>query len=205
MTAPTARNVMFDFGGVLVRWRPDEVLARLFDDPAVHERLMQEMLKHPDWLDFDRGTLEEPDAIERFARRTGFTTGEIATLMHELRESLTPLPDSIALLEDLSKRGVPLYGLSNMPIVTFARLRERYGFWSLFRGIVISGEIKLLKPEPEIFHHAAGRFGLSYGETLFIDDHEPNIATARQLGLNTVLFRDCADCTRAVYAALGIQ
>ena len=68
------RNVVFDFGGVLVRWAPGEVVASLFE-PSVHERLMQESFQHPDWLEVDRGTLNEASTSARVAQRTGLKIG----------------------------------------------------------------------------------------------------------------------------------
>jgi HAD superfamily hydrolase (TIGR01509 family) len=118
----------------------------------------------------------------------------LAGLFDAVRNSLRPKLDTVDLVERLAKRGVPLYCLSNMPASTFAHVRERYRFWSAFIGIVISGEIKMVKPEREIFDHLLRRYRLAPGETVFVDDHQPNIAAARALGLHTVWFRDARQC-----------
>jgi putative hydrolase of the HAD superfamily len=94
----------------------------------------------------------------------------------------------------LARRRVPLYCLSNMPASTFAYLRHRHRFWPVFSGIVISGEIKLMKPEREIFDYLLVQYGLSAAHTVFVDDHLPNIEAAQALGLHTVLFRDARQC-----------
>jgi HAD superfamily hydrolase (TIGR01509 family) len=78
----------------------------------------------------------------------------------------------------------------------FALLQSRYAHWDRFRGIVVSGEVGLVKPDPEIFHHLAQRYGLVPAETVFIDDHLPNIESARRLGFQTIHFADAAQCRR---------
>ena len=115
-------------------------------------------------------------------------------LMQYVKDSLTPLPDSIALLDELAERGVPLYGLSNMSAPMFALLKSRHRHWDRFRGIVVSGEIGMVKPDPEIFHHLAQRYDLIPAETVFIDDHLPNIESARRLGFRTIHFADADQC-----------
>jgi putative hydrolase of the HAD superfamily len=192
MTA--VRNVIFDLGGVVLEWNPDAILENHYADPGTRAVLKAALFQHPDWVQMDRGTLGEPEVIERLAQRTGIASGELAGLMEAVRQSLQPKADTLLLLDDLAGRQVPLYCLSNMPAGTFAYLRERYDFWSVFRGIVISGEIKMMKPEREIFDHLLCRYGLSAAETVFVDDHPPNIEGARALGLQTVLFRDARQC-----------
>jgi HAD superfamily hydrolase (TIGR01509 family) len=124
-------------------------------------------------------------------------------LFEAVRSSLQPKADTLALLENLAQRQVPLYCLSNMPASTFAFLRERHTFWSAFRGIVISGEIKMIKPEREIFEYLLHRYELTASQTVFVDDHPPNIQAAQALGLHTVLFHDARQCEAELDHLLG--
>jgi len=190
------RNVIFDFGGVLVRWQPEAVIASFYTDDALRERVREAVIRHPDWVDIDRGTLSEDTAIERFAARMQRPAAEMRELMRHIKDSLTAMPDTVALLEELVQRGVPVYGLSNMSAPIFALLRSRYDHWDRFRGIVISGEVGLVKPEPEIFHHITDCYSLIPAETVFIDDHLPNIESAGRLGFRTIHFADAAQCRR---------
>jgi putative hydrolase of the HAD superfamily len=196
LNAFPVRNVVFDFGGVLVRWQPEAVIAGFYADEPLRALVREAVFRHPDWIDIDRGTLSESAAIERFAARMDRPVAEMRVLMQHIKDSLTPVPDSIALLEELAQRGIPLYGLSNMSAPIFALLKSRYGHWDRFRGIVVSGEIGLVKPEPEIFHHLAQRYGLVPAESVFIDDHLPNIESARRLGFRTIHFADAQQCRR---------
>jgi HAD superfamily hydrolase (TIGR01509 family) len=199
------RNVVFDFGGVLVRWEPEAIINGFYADEPSRALVRDAVIRHPDWVDIDRGILSESTAIERFAARMDRPAADMRALMQHIKDSLTPLPDSIALLEELAQRGVPLYGLSNMSAPIFALLKSRHGHWDRFRGIVVSGEIGLVKPDPEIFHHLAKRYGLVPAETVFIDDHLPNIESARRLGFHTIHFVNAEQCRRELDGHLPRQ
>jgi HAD superfamily hydrolase (TIGR01509 family) len=138
--------------------------------------------------------LTEAEAIARLEKRTGRGRAELVGLLEAVRNSLRPKSDTLALTERLSQRHVPVYCLSNMPASTFAYLRERHAFWPAFRGILISGEIRMMKPEREIFEYLLHRYELTPSETVFIDDHQPNIEAAQALGIHTVWFRDARQC-----------
>lgn len=188
------RNVIFDFGGVLLRWRPFEIIDGFYTDETLRESLRQSVFQHSDWFELDRGTLSEEDAVNRFAARMSRPTEEMRALLKHVKDSLTPVEECFVIARDLERRGIALYGLSNMSAATFARLRERYDHWQMFRGIVISGEVRLIKPDPAIFEYIARRYELHPSETVFIDDHSPNVDAARQLGFRTVLFIDARQC-----------
>jgi putative hydrolase of the HAD superfamily len=196
VNAAPLRNVIFDFGGVLVRWQPEVIIAGFYPDEALRERVRDAVFRHPDWIALDRGTLSESAAIERFAGRMQRPAAEMRALMQHIKDSLTPMPEPIALLEELVQRGVAVYGLSNMAASVFAHLKSRHEHWDRFRGIVISAEVGLVKPEPAIFHHIAERYALVPAETVFIDDHLLNIESARRLGFRTIHFANAAQCRR---------
>jgi len=181
-------------GGVVLDWNPDSILERYYADEESRATLKSVMFQHPDWLLMDRGVILESEMVDRVRQRTPRSPVELAGLLQAVRESLAPKPDTVALIDRLAQRGVALYCLSNMPATTFAYLRERYDLWSVFRGIVISGEINMMKPEREIFEHLLTRYELTARDTIFIDDHEPNIQAAAQLGIKTVWFRDARQC-----------
>jgi putative hydrolase of the HAD superfamily len=188
------RNVIFDLGGVVLEWNVDSILEGFYADPDARLTMKRALFHHPDWQELDRGTLTEPEALANLEQRTGRPRAELSRLFEVTRHSLRPKADTVALLEHLAQRRVPVYCLSNMPAATFAFLRERHAFWPAFRGIVISGEIKMMKPEREIFEYLLRRFDLHANDTKFVDDHLPNVLAAQTLGLHTVLFRDARQC-----------
>jgi putative hydrolase of the HAD superfamily len=196
-------NIIFDLGGVVLEWNPASILEGYYADPHSRAAMNAALFQHPDWLQMDRGTLTEIEALANLERRTGRPNAELAGLFGAIRLSLKPKADTVALIERLAQRQIPLYCLSNMPAGTFEYLRDKHSFWTAFRGIVISGEIKMMKPEREIFEYLLRRFELSASETIFVDDLLPNIEAAQAVGLRTVLFRDARQCGAELEHWLG--
>jgi HAD superfamily hydrolase (TIGR01509 family) len=85
--------------------------------------------------------------------------------------------------------------LSNIAVPMFRHI-ERYDFFRSFDGIVVSGEVKLVKPDPAIFAHLAERFGIDLAESVFIDDLPANVESARRVGLAAIRFENAAQCAR---------
>jgi len=202
-SSAAARSVVFDFGGVLLRWQPQQIIDAFYAEQDLRAALSRNVFRHPDWIEMDRGSLAEDIAAHRFAARMNRPVQEMRALLQLVKESLVPLPETVELVRELAARGVPLYGLSNMPASTFAYLHGRYDHWKHFQGIVISGEVKLIKPDPAIFAHLCRQHHLEPSGTIFIDDHSPNIEAAQRLGFSTILFRDTEECARDLNTLLG--
>lgn len=199
-----AHSIIFDLGGVVLRWNPDDILEDFYADEPSRTTAKREVFQHADWLELDRGVLREDEAIQRFHERTGRPLAEMSALMQAVRDSLQPIPETLEILEDLARRGIPLYCLSNMAASTADHLRRQHTFWNFFRGIVISGEVKLMKPDPEIFEYIARRFALRPQNTVFIDDHFPNVKSAAGLGFKTLLFESPAQCRSELNSLLRV-
>lgn len=197
---PNLRNIIFDLGGVLLRWDVDWIIAQVFSQPKVCEIVKREVFQHPDWNEMDRGSLSKEQAIRNFVHRTGASTADIRKVMEAVKRCLTPLPESMALLNRLDAEGLQLYCLSNMHRASFAFIRERFDFWSKLKGILISAYVGRVKPESDIFEYFLERFRLDRRETLFVDDHKPNVYAARSVGIRSVLFTTAADCEREIRA-----
>ena len=188
------RNVVFDMGGVLLEWNPARSIAELYPDTATQAVIRQQMFEHPDWHEFDRGTLSYEVAIQHFAKLTGRSPDETRTLIHATRESLTPIAGSIELVEQLAAAGVHLYLLSNMPVSTFEYLIKQHQFFSHFKHLVISGAILMVKPEPAIYKHLVEQTGIVPAESVFIDDLLKNVIAARECGFHAIQFSDPESC-----------
>jgi 2-haloacid dehalogenase len=106
------------------------------------------------------------------------------------------------MLEELAAAGVNLYLLSNMPVSTFDFLIKRDKFFAHFKQLVISGAIRLLKPEPAIYKHLVEKTGIVPAESVFIDDLLRNVIAARESGLHAIQFRDPASCRAELRAYL---
>jgi putative hydrolase of the HAD superfamily len=199
-------NVVFDFGGVLFRWRPRELLARLLPqhvpDAAAAERLFELFFENygGDWGDFDRGTVEPGPLAERIARRTGLAVSEARRVIDGVPGELQPVAGMVELLQRLHAQGRPLYYLSNMPEPYAQHLEATHDFLGLFRDGVFSSRTRLCKPEPEIYAHCTERFGIDPAQTIFIDDMAENVAAAQAAGWRALQFTDPQGCAAALRA-----
>jgi putative hydrolase of the HAD superfamily len=197
------RNVVFDLGGVLITWRPQEIIDAFYTNAALRAALREHVFDHADWFEMDRGTLDELALVPRFAGRMGRSESEMAALLDRVRDSLLPMPASIELATRLRARGLKLYALSNISPRMFGHLESRYDFFELFEGIVTSGAINLMKPDPQIYQHLVQRFAIAAAETVFIDDMPRNVESARRLGIAAIQFENVEQCSRELEALLS--
>lgn len=182
--------VVFDLGGVLIDWDPRYLYRKLIADPDEMERFLDEICT-PAWnLEQDRGrSLDEATALLTNAYP------EHAELIEAYYGRWTEMiggvfSDSVEVLEDLTREGVPVHALSNWSAETFARVEPAYPFLGWFEHRVISGEIGLIKPDAEIYAHLEALTGLPPAAHCFVDDKEENVAAALARGWHGVVFRD---------------
>jgi putative hydrolase of the HAD superfamily len=193
-------TVVWDFGGVLFRWRPAALLARVLPDrvpdeaAATHWQAAFFQAYGGDWGEFDRGAIDTPTLVTRIATRTGLRPAEVQAVVEAVPAELRPIEDSVAVLARLRQAGRRLCFLSNMPAPFADHLEREHGFMRWFDDGVFSSRVRLIKPDPAIFALAAERFGTPAGELLFIDDHAPNVEAARTAGWRAVRFTDAAAC-----------
>jgi putative hydrolase of the HAD superfamily len=198
----TVRNVVMDLGGVMLEWNPDHLLTRFEPDPVLRGRLRASIFGH-DWHLFDRGRVTEVELLARLELCTGQTRELLVEIVEAVRDSLREKPETVALVRAFQQRGFDIYCLSNMPGPIYEHLRRRHAFWDVFRGIVVSGEIQLMKPEPEIYLHLLERFGLQPAESVFIDDLQANVDAAKGVGLHAIRFQNAIQCQQDFDALLN--
>lgn len=196
-------NLVFDLGGVVVRWDPEAIIASVFKEEKDRARVRDAVFSHADWLELDRGTLGRDEAIERAAQRSRIPVADITRLLHAVPPSLAVFPDTVALLRRLKAEGYPLYCLSNMHFASIEYLEQKETFWDLFDGRVISCRLQLCKPEAGIYEHLLRTYGLKAAQTIFIDDVQKNLDAAARLGIRTIKFENAAQCEREL-RALGL-
>jgi putative hydrolase of the HAD superfamily len=195
-------NVVFDLGGVVVAWNPDEIINRAVSDPANRPIAMRHIMRHPDWLQLDRGTLELEDAIRRATERSGLDETLVRAVVESVPASLVANEETVALMRRVKAAGNSLYCLSNMPAGSMAYLERRYDFWDLFDGAVISSRVHYCKPEREIYEHLLDTYALAPSDTVFIDDVAANVEAARTVGMHAIQFATVAQ-TEGALRGLG--
>lgn len=187
-------NIVFDLGGVVFNWQPDDIVRRVFSDPEIQQLVRAQVFGHPDWVEFDRGTISLHEAIAQAVSRTGMPRSEIERLLNEVPPSMTVKEETVELIRAIHGSDNRLFVLSNMPLELIAYFEEEHDFWDMFEGVVVSSRIKMVKPEAEIFEHLLTAHQLAAPETIFIDDMSENVAAASAMGIQTIRFDNATQC-----------
>ena len=187
MTNPT--TVVFDIGGVLLDWNPRYLFRKLFDDEQEMEYFLTHVCSHTWNLMQDAGRPFAEGVAELSARYPHYT--DQITAYHERWEETLGevLDDTLTVMRELQQRTVPLYAITNFNHETFDLCRGRYDFLEAFGGIVVSGDVRLLKPDPAIYLRLLQDYGLRAADCVFIDDSEMNAIGARRVGMHAIHFR----------------
>lgn len=176
------RAVVFDVGNVLYQWSMRAMFAKRIPD-----------VDDLNWFLCNVVTLqwhEQHDAgrslVETIAERKAQFPDHAALIdvyAEHFSESIhAPVPGSIEIVADLAAKGVPIYGITNFGAEFWARFRPTAPVFDHFADIIVSGEEKMMKPDPAIFQLALARFGLAPGEGIFVDDRIENVIAAEANG-----------------------
>jgi 2-haloacid dehalogenase len=184
---PTA--VIFDVGNVLYGWDPEAFLVRQFADDDARLRFIEDtdLYAWHETLDGGRPYVEAAAELdEKFPQYAAL----IAAWSDRFGETITgPVPGVHELVAALHERGVPLFAITNFSADFWPPFHaQERTFFDRFRDIVVSGEEKLLKPDPAIYYRALDRFRLRPAEALFIDDRAINVEGAEAVGMKAHLF-----------------
>ena len=190
----TPRSIaVFDLGGVLIDWNPRYLYRKLFDgDDEAMEHFLANICTSNWNAQQDAGrTLAEACALLK--RDHPGHAKFIDAWLERYDEMLGgPIHGTVDLLAELRGRGVPIYALSNWSAETFPSALKRFDFLRWFRGTLLSGEVRLLKPDPRIFKVFFETHGVDPAQAVYIDDLPANVDAARTLGMHAIRFTDPA-------------
>ena len=182
------KNVIFDFGNVLVKYDPVYIVSGFSDNQEDIQAVASVLFDRLYWDRLDEGTIEDNEVVEESKKR-------LPKRLHALIEKayygwidrLPEISGMSALIESLKSRGVKLYLLSNISQY-FADRYQRFSILRQFDGLVFSGVIHKVKPSKEIFEYLFDAYKIKAEESVFIDDAQRNIDGAKAVGLTTYLF-----------------
>jgi 2-haloacid dehalogenase len=197
--APTA--VIFDVGNVLYGWDPESFLARQIPRDEARLRFIEETDLWG-WHDTLDGGRRFDEAAAELSEKFPDYAAYIAAWGERFGETISdPVPGVHALVEELDACGVPLFAITNFSADFWKPFRAKEDrFFRRFRDIVVSGEEKLLKPDPALYYLALDRFGLRAEEALFVDDRAINVDGAEAVGMHAHLFTGADDLRRRLEA-----
>lgn len=200
------KNIIFDMGNVLIYFDRALFLDKAgVTDPNDREILLREIYLSLEWSMMDRGTLTDAQASAIFEERLPEHLKKYASALTEKWDRpIFPIPGMEDVVRELKSSGYGIYLLSNASY-------HQHDYWDeipaseLFDGTMISADVHLVKPQPEIFLLFCSRFGLRPEECVFIDDSTPNVEGAVFSGLNGIVFHNDSSELRRKLSALGVK
>jgi len=183
----TITTIIFDFGGVLMDWNPRYAYKPIFKDDEKMEWFLENICTDEWNIEQDRGrTLKEGTQL---LQKQHPEYHDLIQAYYDNWETMlhSDIPESVEILKILAAK-YPTYGLTNWSAETFPIAYKKYSHFQLFKGILVSGEEKLIKPNPEIYKLMLKRFDLDAENSLFIDDNIKNIEAAKELNFNCIHF-----------------
>ena len=199
------RNIVFDMGGVLIQFDRDYFIDKLGVASADHALLYNEVFRSLEWARLDRGSITEAEAIANMCERLPQRLHQAAAdLVTKWDQPIVPMEGMTELVEELKQAGYGVYLLSN------ATLRQRE-YWPrvsasrFFDGTLISADVKLVKPQPEIYALLCKTFGLTPSECFMIDDVPQNIEGAVEAGMSGFVFNEEVQALREALKKAGVK
>lgn len=192
-------------GNVLLRFDRDMFLDAVGAEGEDRKILMNNVYLSVEWARMDRGSMTEREAAASMCTHVPERLHEkVHLLVDQWDRPIYPIEGMAQLARDLKGAGCGVYLLSN------ASCRQ-HEYWTrvpgneYFDGTLISADVRLVKPEREIYELLCSRFSLRPEECAFIDDSTANIEAAERVGIAGIVFHGEADEAREKLRALGVR
>lgn len=200
------KNIIFDMGNVLIYFDREFFLDKAgVTDEADRKLLLREIYYSLEWSRLDRGSLTDAEAAKIMAARVPERLRDkVWNLVGEWDRPILPVPGMAELIAELKQKGYRIYLLSNASY-------HQHDYWpeipghEYFDGGIVSADVKLVKPQPEIYELLCESFSLKPEECVFIDDSTPNCEGAFFCGLNAIVFHDDVAELREKLGDLGVE
>lgn len=180
------KNLVFDMGNVLIEWNSEKILQAITDDRKLQNLLRKEVFETGLWVQTDEGVKTREEMIEIVTTKIGEEyrneLTQLSRYWYKYVDVYTKVQDRII---ELSKNGYNIYILSNTAYTFYDLVKEGYiPAASIAKGIVLSCEEKVLKPNEKIYNILLERYNLDPHDTMFFDDLSENIWGAARCGIN---------------------
>lgn len=200
------KNIVFDFGGVLIDWNPRYLYRSYFGgDEEKMEWFLQNICTYAWNIQMDGGKPFSEGVAELTAQHPEWA--EAIKVYHTRWAEMIggEVEGTASLLRRLKEVGYHVYGLTNWSMETYPMIRDSYEVFSLFEGVVVSGEECLLKPDEKIYRCLLERYSLKAEESVFLDDNADNVAGAEAVGMEAIRFENAAQAEQELKARFNID
>lgn len=194
----TRHNLIFDFGNVLVRWEPQRVYLPYFGGDEAQYWYFWRHVCNPELRNRIDAGEDQQQCINSQKALFPDYAAPLEMFITDWEDTLPgEMPGMRELLQQLkADPRYRIFGLTNWSMETFPLARKKFEILQMIDNYVVSGDVKLVKPDPAIFRLALDRFGIRADETTFIDDNPDNVEAAKRLGMDGIVFTN-ADSLRA--------
>ena len=199
------KNIIFDFGGVLLDWNPRYLYKSYFNNDEEMEHFLADIC-NGEWNIRQDAGRPFAEAVKELQAKFPEYAEAIQMYDDDWEKMLKcELPESIDLLKELKFMGYGIYGLTNWSAEKIGYAFANYSFFSLFDGIVVSGVEKVVKPDRKIYEILLERYSLKPGDCVFIDDNQDNVDMAKVLGINAIRFDNIGNVKEHLETLLNKQ
>lgn len=183
------KNIIFDYGRVLVDYSLEYLYDGIFDDKQEMQWFIDNVVNAEFHTTLDLGNPTQ-EVIEEWQRRFPKYRWELECYDTDYLKLIgSEVPGMRQLLIDLHDRGFRLFGLTNWGH-QFQVVYENYDIFQLLDGQVVSGEEHVVKPDPRIFEILLDRYRLLPEECVFTDDRADNVEGAHRMGIHGIVFKN---------------
>lgn len=193
------KNIIFDIGGVLVDFHPDKVLVQHNITGEKLKAILNATVLSDVWCEADRGVMEESEVIGLMKQNVSKDLWcDIDWFFAEgIKNVVSPYEYAVDWVKSLREKGYKIYILSNYPERAFEmHSKPFFPFLDYTDGKIVSGFVKLIKPDPRIYQCLLQTYHLKADECAFIDDIEKNVAVANALGIHAIQFTTYDETSR---------
>lgn len=199
------KNVVFDMGGVLIRFDAEHYTTRFVPDPADYELMRRELFRSIEWVWMDRGTITDDEVVAAVCARLPERLHQaVRDILDNWHQDIPPLDGVYDLVKELKGKGYRIYLLSNT-CTRFHEFRKNIPALEFFDGEFVSCDFHFVKPEPRIYLRFLEYFHLRPEECVFIDDDPRNIEGAVRCGMGGVIYHGDPAHLRLRLRELGVD
>lgn len=183
------RNIVFDIGNVLAGFIWEEFYHSFGYPEEVFEKLADATVRSPFWNEMDRGKLTDDELLEGFIKNDPSVEKEIREIFLNVKGMIRRYDYAIPWIRELKEKGYSVYVISNFAHKAHMDCIEALDFLNEVDGGILSYQVKLIKPAPEIYRLLCSKYDLKAEECVFIDDLQKNVEAAQKEGMQGIVFQ----------------
>lgn len=196
------KNIVFDIGNVLAGFIWEDFYHSFGYSDEIFEKLADATVRSTFWNEMDRGKLTDEELLEGFVKNDPSIEKELREVFQNVNGMIKKYDYAIPWIKELKERGFHVYVISNFAHKAHEECIDALDFLSEVDGGILSYQVQLIKPSPEIYRLLCSRYGLKAEECVFIDDLPKNVEAARKEGMQGIVFENLEQAKKALESVL---